>query len=195
LDAYATYTFHGSGSSVMPPLTTRCGPRAGLRLRKTVSSARPSARKSELETSLSARAAEYESELAVEQIDHALWRAEVEDDDGGGGSRSLPHDCPANSGPGPLCGPASLAGIRIVAHTRAPQRRLRVPGLPPHQDPGSEAINRRWLQTVSKTGPTTQPRARVARLAADHGRNTAVARSETSTAVRIEWEGRPLVRP
>jgi hypothetical protein len=82
LDAYATYTFHGSGSSVMPPLTTRCGPRAGLRLRKTGNSARPSARKSELETSLSARAAEYESELVVEQIDHGRWRAAVEDDGG-----------------------------------------------------------------------------------------------------------------
>jgi hypothetical protein len=84
LDAYATYTFHVPGSSVMPPLTTLCGPRAGrrlrLRLRKTVNSARPSARKSEPETSLSARAAEYGSELVVEQIDHGLWPAAVEDD-------------------------------------------------------------------------------------------------------------------
>jgi hypothetical protein len=85
LDAYAIYIFHGPGSSVTPPSMTRCGLRAGLRLRKTVSSATRRARKSELETSLSARVAEYGSELVAEQIDHGLRRAAIEDDDGGGG--------------------------------------------------------------------------------------------------------------
>jgi hypothetical protein len=80
LDAYATYTFHGSGSSATPPSTTRCAPRAGLWLGKPGNRARPSPRKCEVEASLSERAAEYGSELVVERVDHSLRRAAVEDD-------------------------------------------------------------------------------------------------------------------
>jgi hypothetical protein len=67
----------------------------------------------------------------VDEIDHGLWRAAVEDDGGGGASRSLPHACPANACLGPLCGPASLAGIRIVAHTQVPRDVCTFRGFPP----------------------------------------------------------------